>query len=185
MKKRSPGGTVRVEVEEVTLSQAISFVLDEAGWRRAATNGGQHDHVVTDRVGCRGASVLLVPARPVPCREALLALGEGRVRAVLASDDVSGLPDALAALESGVCTVPVRIIDAAREVPVLSERQHHLVAGIVAGRTNRTLARQLQVSEATIKREMSELLRRFDVPNRMALAATVVRLGFGWVPTAA
>jgi DNA-binding NarL/FixJ family response regulator len=48
---------------------------------------------------------------------------------------------------------------------------------VLRGCTNLAIARQVHQSEATTKRDVAELLRRFDAPNRMALAATAIRLG--------
>ena len=45
------------------------------------------------------------------------------------------------------------------------------------GWSNPAIARQLHVSPGTTKRDVAELLRRFDAPNRMALSATALRLG--------
>ena len=60
---------------------------------------------------------------------------------------------------------------------ILTPRLERTLLLLVRGRANRDIARELGQSEATTKRDVADLLHRFDAPNRVALAAIAWRLG--------
>jgi len=66
---------------------------------------------------------------------------------------------------------------------VLTARQEQVLALVVQGRQNQDIAKELGVSEVAVKRLVSRMLVRFQVPNRAALAnATATRNILGTHP---
>ncbi len=57
----------------------------------------------------------------------------------------------------------------------VSERDSEVLRGIAAGKTNKQIAAEMDVSEQTVKWHVSKLLRRYEVSGRAALAAAYVR----------
>ena len=62
------------------------------------------------------------------------------------------------------------------EPPPLSEREREIVRLLVTGASNALIARELYLSEATVKGHVSRLMRRFNRDNRTQLAL----LAAGW-----
>jgi DNA-binding CsgD family transcriptional regulator len=174
------GPRVYVDLRDTTLRMALSFALDEAGWCRAAAREPGAAHVA-DRVVDHPASppldVLVIRPTPAACRRALDAFSAGTVRAVLRATDPSALPGVLELARRGLGVVPVAVVEAARAFPTLSPRLECTLGLVLKGWSNRAIARDIHQSEATTKRDVAELLRRFDAPNRMAMAAAALRLG--------
>ena len=61
-------------------------------------------------------------------------------------------------------------------------REREILALVAAGLTNKEIAAQLFIAETTTRDYVSELIQRFAVANRVALAATAVELGYGTAP---
>lgn len=59
----------------------------------------------------------------------------------------------------------------------LTMRQKQLLTGVAEGKTNGELSRQLHFSTALVKADLSELMLRFGVKNRVQLAVLAVRIG--------
>ena len=71
------------------------------------------------------------------------------------------------------------LLDAAR-VPAparLTRREREVLALVAQGLTNRQIAARLVVSEHTVHRHMTNILRKLDLPTRTAAAAHAVRAG--------
>lgn len=71
----------------------------------------------------------------------------------------------------------------------LTARERDVLELVLRGAQNKEIARQLGVAQQTVKEHVSELLRKFDVPNRAALAEAGVRIDLvgdaierGWIP---
>jgi DNA-binding NarL/FixJ family response regulator len=62
-------------------------------------------------------------------------------------------------------------------LPALSHRQTEVLAHVVAGAPNKEIARQLGLSEVTIKIHVATLCRKFSVANRTQLATAAMRAG--------
>ena len=58
----------------------------------------------------------------------------------------------------------------------LTEREREVLKLVLEGAQNKDIASQLGLAEASVKERVSELLRKFDVPNRAALADIGARL---------
>jgi len=53
---------------------------------------------------------------------------------------------------------------------------------VASGLTNKEIAAQLFIAETTTRDYVSELIQRFEVANRAALAAAAIQLGYGRAP---
>ncbi len=61
------------------------------------------------------------------------------------------------------------------ETPTLSEREREIARLLTTGASNAQIARELYLSEATIKGHVSRMMRRFDCGNRTQLALMTAR----------
>ncbi|MGB5953246.1 MAG: helix-turn-helix transcriptional regulator, partial [Ornithinimicrobium sp.] len=85
-----------------------------------------------------------------PIRTSLLALAKS------ARIPVDGVQDVHASARVGL--------------PGLTDREHEILAHVVAGRTYREIAQALQISEKTVSSHISNLLRKTGADNRIDLA---------------
>ncbi len=60
----------------------------------------------------------------------------------------------------------------------LTERQLHVLAMLVQGSSNKSIARSLLIAEVTVKHHVTALMRALKARNRTGLAATIAR--YGW-----
>ena len=70
-----------------------------------------------------------------------------------------------------------------RALARLSERQHDLLALLARGRTNAEIARELHVSEGTVKGYLRELFTKLDVRNRVEAALLAYHAGLTTPPS--
>jgi len=68
--------------------------------------------------------------------------------------------------------------------PVLTPRERDVVRGIIAGRTNKELARELGLKEQGIKNVLSAVFQKCRVRNRLELALFALRHHLGDHPRA-
>jgi len=61
-----------------------------------------------------------------------------------------------------------------RQTPKVSEREREVLRLLVAGCSNREIAHELGIIEATVKAHVAQLLRKLDAPNRTALTVHAV-----------
>jgi RNA polymerase sigma factor (sigma-70 family) len=59
----------------------------------------------------------------------------------------------------------------------LTPREHQVLVLLADGLTNRQIAERLVVSEHTVHRHVTNLLRKLDLPSRTAAAAHAFRSG--------
>ncbi len=57
------------------------------------------------------------------------------------------------------------------QLPRLTNRERALVTEILAGRSNRAIARNLGISEQTVRNQLTTLFRKAGVSSRLELAA--------------
>ena len=60
----------------------------------------------------------------------------------------------------------------------ISDRERHILHNLLAGHSNKMIARQLNISEATVKVHMKAVLRKLNVRNRTQAAMWAVANGF-------
>jgi DNA-binding NarL/FixJ family response regulator len=175
-----PPRLVHLDLRDLATRFALSFAVDQAGWTRVGDRTGAHARVA-DRLAPLpdepALDVLVLAPTPANSRRGIDAFTSGLVRSVVASTDPQALPDALEAGRKGRNLVSGSVLQAAQGFPSLTPRLERTLLLLVRGRANRDIARELGQSEATTKRDVADLLRRFDAPNRVALAATAWRLG--------
>ena len=61
----------------------------------------------------------------------------------------------------------------------LTHREHQILALLAEGRSNRSIAKSLFVSETTVKAHVGSILRKLGVTNRTQAAMMAVQLGVG------
>jgi len=66
----------------------------------------------------------------------------------------------------------------------LTQREHDILALLSEGRSNRSIAQNLFLSEKTVKAHLAAIFRKLGVTNRTQAAMMAVRLGVGPVPGA-
>ena len=69
-------------------------------------------------------------------------------------------------------------------LPELTPREREVLCLVTDGLTNREIAERLVVSEHTVHRHVTNLLRKLDLPSRTAAAAVAARLGLREEPPA-
>jgi DNA-binding NarL/FixJ family response regulator len=174
------GRRVHLDVRDPTLRLALAFAAERSGWTPSEPGTGGVPSVA-DRVrpqpDAPPLDVLVVVPSPAAARLAVDAFTEGAVRCVLRATDPGGLPLALELARRDLRVVPAAVVESARAFPPLGDRLQRTLELVLRGWSNPRIADAVQHSEATTKRDVGELLRRFDAPNRVALAATALRLG--------
>lgn len=71
---------------------------------------------------------------------------------------------------------PIRGADGSR-LPEVTPREREVLGHLAEGLTNRQIAERLVVSEHTIHRHVTNILRKLDLPSRTAAAAYAVPVG--------
>ena len=61
----------------------------------------------------------------------------------------------------------------------LSEREEQVLRDLVKGRSNKIIARKLDIAEATVKVHMKSVLRKIRVANRTQAAIWALENGYG------
>ena len=123
--------------------------------------------------------VIAKSAAPEEIREAVGDVARGRiyvpaeVAAIAAADDGDGVAVAVLAGDGGREAGGAR---ESREMRRLTPRQRQVLERLVAGKSNKQIARELQLGEGTVKVHLAALLRCLKVSNRTAAAAVGARL---------
>ena len=98
-----------------------------------------------------------------------------------ATAELRGAADVLAALGAdGETARALRLLDAYshdRGTAPLTRREREVLGLVAEGLTNRRIAERLVVSEHTVHRHVTNILRKLDLPSRSAAAAYAARRG--------
>lgn len=92
--------------------------------------------------------------------------------------DPRALVQAIRSVHEGTVVLPAGAVLEPRVSP-LTGREHDVLAQIALGRANREIARELGVSEKTVKTHVSNLLTKLGVQDRTQAALYAIRNG--WV----
>ena len=162
------------ELEGLVGTDALRAARELAEGRVAAA-AGEHEPARTlledavDRFERCGAPFETAEAR-AELAATLLALG----RADAAEREASAAREALRELGAGPA-------DAVPPLPGLTPRERDVLRLLADGLTNRQIAERLVVSEHTVHRHVTNILRKLDLPSRAAAAAHAVRSGVAGV----
>ncbi len=98
-------------------------------------------------------------------------------RAADAQSEVAEARETLAALGATGEAERARCLGAEPRIEKVTPREREVLALLARGLTNREIAAQLVVSEHTVHRHVTNILRKLRVPSRAAAAAHAVRAG--------
>ena len=180
------------EIASLVGTDAARASLDFAEALVAAA-GGFHDRArplfedAIDRFERAGGAFAAAEAQ-IELATTLLALGrsdQARREAAAALRRLTELGAAPAAARArALLEGPLRSDDAGPPLPELTSRERQVLRLVAAGLTNRQIAEQLTLSEHTVHRHVTNILRKLDLPSRTAAAALAARLGLLDDPTA-
>jgi LuxR family maltose regulon positive regulatory protein len=189
---------VRARVARGELAEASKALDELRALEPLVANGALHPHVALaagvvaaaggDHVGARAHledAVDAFESRGVPFEAArarielatsLIALGrteEAMAAATAALETLVELGAASEALRAR------RLLEGSAEAAVsdITPREREVLELLAEGLTNRQIAERLVVSEHTVHRHVTNLLRKLDLPSRTAAAAHAVRTG--------
>ena len=171
-----------VRVHNSMVAAALTVTAQRAGWP-VRPHPDTHGVLLTDRVPADHeldrvhAVVLVVEPTPFSTRRAVDALGALRITSVVRSDEPDDLEAALACLDQDRASFPVDVLALAQQMPAVNERQAGLLGAVLAGQTTAQMAKGLNLSPASVKRELSSVSALLGVHNRSALFARALELG--------
>jgi ATP/maltotriose-dependent transcriptional regulator MalT len=165
-------------IERLAGTEALRASADLAEGRLAAA-GGDHGRArplvedAIDRFDRCGAPFDAAQAR-IELATTLLALGrhdDARREAAAALDRFVALGAA------GEAEQARRLLGDGEPLDGLTPREREVLGLLAQGLTNRQIGERLVISEHTVHRHVSSILRKLDVPSRAAAAAAAVRAG--------
>jgi RNA polymerase sigma factor (sigma-70 family) len=173
------------EIERATGTEALRASVELAEGMLAAA-GGDHDRArplledATDRFERSGGLFEAAQAR-IELATTLLALG----RTDEAEREAAGALDQLLELGAEPEAERARRLrvgatgsdDAGHALPKLTPREREVLRHLTEGLTNRQIAERLVLSEHTVHRHVTNMLRKLELPSRTAAAALAARLG--------
>lgn len=173
------------ELAQLVGTAALSAAVELAAGSLAAAEG-DHERArrlledAADRFERIGASFETAQAR-MELATSLLALArnaaaEREVRACLTSLTDLG---AMAELRRARRLLAMSVAKGDESLPLgeVTRREREVLRCVAEGLTNRQIAARLGVSDHTIHRHVTNILRKLDLPSRTAAAAHAVRLG--------
>lgn len=173
------------EIEHIVGTEPLRASVDLAEGLLAAASG-EHDRArplledTIDRFERSGGPFEAAVSR-IELATTLLTLGRVDVaerEATTAVEQLRGLgagheAERAQRLLGGV----IRSGDSGSPLPELTPREREVLCLVTEGLTNRQIAERLVVSEHTVHRHVTNLLRKLDLPSRTAAAALAARLG--------
>jgi LuxR family transcriptional regulator, maltose regulon positive regulatory protein len=172
------------DIEGAVGSESLRAAVDLAEGQIAAARG-DHERARTlledavDRFERSGAAFETAHAR-IELATSLAGLGRGDV----AKDEATAARDQLLELgaedeakrASRLLAGAARSSDAGPPLPELTRREREVLRHVAEGLTNRQIAERLVVSEHTVHRHVTNILRKLELPSRTAAAALAARL---------
>jgi DNA-binding NarL/FixJ family response regulator len=108
------------------------------------------------------------------------ALQAGAKGYLLKGMDIDELTDAIRAVHAGKSKIPSFVAEKLAERmggPALTARETEVLRRIVAGRSNKEIAGDLFISEATVKTHVNSILGKLGVTDRTQAATTALQRG--------
>jgi DNA-binding NarL/FixJ family response regulator len=113
----------------------------------------------------------------------LVALGRSEAAAREATTALDGLRELGAHTEAARAQRLLTVSSRGQQpLPELTAREREVVSLLVEGLTNRQIAGRLVVSEHTVHRHVTNILRKLGLPSRTAVAAHAARAGLPGTP---
>ncbi len=112
--------------------------------------------------------VILISACPEP-GVVLQARHRGARGLLLKNADVAQVLDSFRRIQTGALVFDDARMGGQWTAPVLTERQRHVLDALMAGLSNKQIARELCISENTVKEHVTAILASFGVRNRLEL----------------
>jgi LuxR family transcriptional regulator, maltose regulon positive regulatory protein len=177
------------EIERRVGTQALRASVDFVEGSVAAV-GGDHERArplfedACDRFERSGAPYEAAGAR-IELATTLVALGRLDVAQQEAANareqllELGAAPDAERARRLAEASIGD---EAEVPLPELTPREREVLCLVAEGLTNRQIAERLVVSEHTIHRHVTNMLRKLELPSRTAAAALAARLGLSQEP---
>lgn len=172
---------VLTHLDETPEARIVLLDLDMPGVDGAASLAA----VRRDHPGVKLAVVSASQKR----QDILTALAAGAHGYITKSLGATAVGDALATVLNGEVYVPPTLaqpepandpgISGAGAVADLTPRQAEVLGLLVEGRSNKDIARQLNLGEGTVKTHVAAILQALGVASRAAAAAIGARLGAG------
>ena len=173
------------EIERAVGKEPLRASVDLAAGLLAAA-GGDHDRArplledAIDRFERSGGPFEAALAR-IELATTLVALGRTDVAEREAATALDQLLELGAEVEAEgarrLLEGAIRSDDAGPPLPELTPREREVLHLVSEGLTNRQIAERLVVSEHTVHRHVTNMLRKLDLPSRTAAAALAARLG--------
>jgi two-component system NarL family response regulator len=108
------------------------------------------------------------------------ALQAGAKGYLLKGMDATELTDAIRAVHAGKSRIPAVVAEKLAERmggPALTTRELEVLKRIVAGRSNKEIAGDLHISEATVKTHINSILSKLGVSDRTQAATSALQRG--------
>jgi len=173
--RRKRASSVGVDVADVRVRSAIERILRSAGW----TVGRATALRVTDSaITTAPAAVAVVPPNPATCDAAVNRTISGALLGAVLVDELDHLPNLVEAVRRGLTALSPRVLGLAADAPRLTARQLEVLRNLLCQRTNVEIATALRVSEATVKRELTEIGKALGAAKRSGIATAAYALGF-------
>jgi DNA-binding NarL/FixJ family response regulator len=168
---------VALDISNNVLHIAIESILKLEGI--PVVNEDRCRLLITDDLQREGKGVILLSDEsPAEAYASVTAFISGKVSAVASIRQ----PEAIAVVIQAACeqlaVVPQTLLAAAFHAPRLGERQTRVLALIIQGLANAAIGQRLGLSEASVKRDVSTLLRAFGCATRGELVARAVNVGY-------
>jgi LuxR family transcriptional regulator, maltose regulon positive regulatory protein len=171
------------EVERLVGTEPLRAVVERADGMLVAA-GGEHERARTsledavDRFERSGAPYEAALTR-IELATSLLGLGR---RDAARSEAEAALERLLELGADAQARRARRLVDTSSDdgrvaLPQLTAREREVLRLLAEGLTNRQIAERLVVSEHTVHRHVTNILRKLDLPSRTAAAATAVQAG--------
>ncbi len=172
------------EIETAVGTEPLRGFVDLAEGLLAAA-GGDHRRarpLLEDAIDCfeRGGGPLDTAQARIELATTLVALGRTDVAEHEATTALNQLLQLGAVAEAErarrLLAGAIRSGDAGAPLPELTPREREVLRLVTEGLTNRQIAERLVVSEHTVHRHVTNILRKLDLPSRTAAAALAARL---------
>jgi DNA-binding NarL/FixJ family response regulator len=147
---------------------------------------------VTRMVAAAGAASVVVMSGVAGAREVQACIAAGAKGFLPKTMEGRVFTDAVALILHGGSYIPAEFVGKMAETPAHAEegpeegtalqfnqREAQLLRLVVAGASNKEIARKTDLQEVTVKFYLTRLFRRLGVKNRAQAAVVAVRYGFG------